>query len=349
MTKRTRLFLTGSAAILVIGLGTGVLASYMGLQAVIIGGDGPAELAYVPEDARVLAFANVREVMDSELRRTLESVKPQVDAPADPDALDGDDKFFAATGVDVETDVDSLVASFAGVGESDQHPLVVARGRFNNGLIESAILQHADGQRGRVETYQGTRMAVVPEHSQSLAVAFAEPGLLVLGTEAAVRRALDAKTSGKNVIDNTEIMKLVRESDDGNAWAVARFDALTGRAQIPADIASRLPAIGWFAASGHINGGLRAVLRAETRDDVSAQDLRQVISGFMALARLQTGQNTEFTALLNSLELGGTGNTVSLGFSVDSAMIDAIGGALRSGPMPRVRPAPPAPPSPPAL
>jgi hypothetical protein len=352
MTKRTRLFLTGSAGILVVGLGTGVVASYMGIQT-IIGGDGPADLAYVPQDARVLAYANVREVMDSELRAKLESVKPDVDFnPSNPDSVgpgsggvpDGQAKFFDATGVDVERDVDSLVASFAGVGESDQHPLVVARGRFNNGLIESAIMQHADGQRGRVETYQGTRMVVVPEDSQSLAVAFAEPGLLVIGSEASVRRALDAKTSGKNVIDNAEVMKLVRESDDGNAWAVARFDALTGRGQIPQEIASRLPAIGWFAASGHINGGLRAVLRAETRDDASAQSLREVIRGFMALARLQTGQRAEFADMLNTLELGGTGKTVSLGFSVDSAMIDAIGGALRAGPRPPVVPEPPTPP-----
>jgi hypothetical protein len=314
----------------------------MGLQNVIIGGSGPSELAYVPDDARAVAFANVREVMDSELRSKLMTLRP--DGPeGDPDDQDQEDRLFAATGLDVERDVDSIVASLAGAGGNNSHPLLVARGRFNNGLIESAILDNADGKRGRVETYKGTRMVVFTEGRESLAVAFAEPGLLVLGSETGVHRALDAKESGNNVTDNGELMKLVRESDDGNAWAVARFDALTGRANLPEEIANQLPAISWFAASGHVNGGLRAVLRAETRDDAAAENLRQVIRGFMALAKLQGGQRAEFTELINSLELGGTGKTVSIGFAVDPAMIDALGamGLGRRGPRPPVPSAPP--------
>lgn len=343
MTKRTRLFLLGAAGVLVVGLGTGVIASYMGLQNVVIGGDGPSELTYVPQDARAVAFANVREVMDSELRTKLLGIRP--------DTPDGDQdkegKFFGATGLDIERDVDSLVASLTGTGDTKEHPLLLARGRFNNGLIETAILEHADDQRGRVETYNGTRVVLFPENGDVLAVAFAEPGLLVLGTETSVRRALDTKASGDNVTSNGELMKLVRDSDDGNAWAVARFDALTDRARLPQEIANQLPAISWFAVSGHINGGLRAVVRAETRDDAAAQNLREVIRGFVALARLQTGQRAEFDELMNSIELGGTGKTVSLGFAVDTAMLDALG-ALRGGPR-GLTPAPPAPPAPPAL
>ncbi len=362
MTRRTRIFLFGSGGILVAGLGTGVLASYMGLQSVVIGGDGPSELAYVPADTRALAFANVREVMDSELRSKFMALRPggadadpNPDPQPEPEPGDRRDTFFTATGLDVEQDVDSIVASLNG-GDGDDQPLVLARGRFNNGLIETAILQHADNGRSRVETYNGTRLVVVAENNgmQTLAVAFAEPGLLVLGSEAAVRRGLDAKASGNNVIDNAEVMNLVRDSDDGNAWAVARFDALTGRAELPPEIASRLPAINWFAASGHVNGGLRAVLRAETRDDAAAQNLREVIQGLMALARLQTGQpgqNAAISELLNSFQLGGTGKTVSIGFTLEPAMIDALGvlGAMGSGARPPVPPTPPVPPAPPAL
>jgi len=46
MTKRTRLFVVISAGILVVGLGTGLLASYMGIQNLtLIGGNGPEEFA----------------------------------------------------------------------------------------------------------------------------------------------------------------------------------------------------------------------------------------------------------------------------------------------------------------
>ena len=46
---------------------------------------------------------------------------------------------------------------------------------------------------------------------------------------------------------------------------------------------SQIPAITWFAVSGHVNGGLRGVIRAETRDDEAANNLRDVVRGFMAL------------------------------------------------------------------
>ena len=73
MTNRTRRFLFVATGILVVGLGTGLVASYMGgLQGLtLIGGNGPAELEYVSADARMVAFANVRDVMDSELRQKL--------------------------------------------------------------------------------------------------------------------------------------------------------------------------------------------------------------------------------------------------------------------------------------
>ncbi len=79
MTKRTRLFLSVASGILVVGLGTGLVAAYVGgfQNLTLIGGDGPAELAYVPADARVLAYADMRDVMDSEVRRKLSAASPR--------------------------------------------------------------------------------------------------------------------------------------------------------------------------------------------------------------------------------------------------------------------------------
>lgn len=352
MTKPTRLFLVGAGSILVLGLGTGVIASYMGFQNVVVmGGGTPDELVYVPQDTRVLAFANVREVMDSELRAKIMALRPDGSDGSDQDrdfGPGGDNGFFNATGLDIERDIDSVLASVTGAG--DQHPLVVAKGRFNDGLIESAILQHAGADHAKVDAYKGTRLIVFTEHNNSLAVAFAEPGVLVMGSRDAVERALDAKASGTNVMNNAEVMNLVRDSQDGNAWTVARFDELTGRAQLPQEISQHLPAITWLAAKGHVNGGLRATLRAETRDDASAQSLREVIRGVMALARLQGGQRAEFAELLNSIELGGTGKTVSLGFAVDSSIIDALGAMRHMVPgAPAMPPMPPADLAPPVL
>ena len=353
MTKRTRLFLLIAAGVLVVGLGTGLVASYVGLPALALGGtDGPDELSYVPADANLVAYANVRDVMNSELRQKIRALKPDAHAH---------DDFEEKTGINIENDIDEVVASMSAVDENES-ALVVARGRFDQVRIEGLIREHG----GQITDYKGTRLAShTPENDHEIALAFVEPGLVAFGSGNAVRRAIDRKGGGPNITGNDEVMNLVRDIDDGNAWAVGRFDAIASRAKLPREVASQLPPINWFAASGHVNGGLRGLIRAEAKDDAAAQNLRDVLRGFMALARLQSNARPELEAMMNSLELGGEGKTVSLAFALPSEIIDMIGAFGR----PRnadpdsdsdddpdkddddpddVPPAPPVPPQPPA-
>lgn len=344
MTRRTRLFVVIAAGILVAGLGTGLLASYMNIQNLtLIGGKGPEEFAYVPADARVLAFANVRAVMDSEVRKKLMELHPDAN---------GADRFQERTGIDLTQDVDSVVAAFiSSVPESEGPPLVLARGRFDQVRLEG----FAREEGGVVEDYKGIRLIT----HENFGMAFVEPGLVTLGTPAVVKLAIDTKQAGTgNITGNDEVMRLASQVDDGNVWGVARFDALTG-ARLPAEVRDRLPAISWFSAKGHVNGGIDGLISAEARDDQAAQDLRQVIQGFVALGRMQAGQtHPELTDFINSIQLTGQGRTVSLGFSIPAAMIDALG-ALRAGRRPgqaeptpeseTPQPSEPQRPSPPAL
>jgi hypothetical protein len=347
MNKRTRLFLVVAAAILVVGLGTGLVASYVGLQNLtIIGGKGPAELAYVPADARIVAFANVRDVMDSELRRKLDSVAP---------GGDGARAFQEKTGIDIEHDIDYLLAAVVNPGDSSFEsgpPLVLAHGTFDQVRLEGFARQEG----ASVEDYRGHRLIT----HEMFGVAFVEPGLVALGSPAAVKKAIDTKAAGgQNASDNDELMRLIRDVDDGTVWAVAKFDALAA-ARIPPEVAGKLPQISWFSAKGVIHSGVDAQIRAEARDEMAAQDLRQVIQGFMALARMQATNQPAIADFMNSIQMGGQGKTVSLSFSVPSTVIDAIGGlrALQprtpslptEPPVPApTAPEPPAPPTPPAL
>ena len=339
MTKRTRLFMGFAVGVLVVGLATGFITSYYGLPALAqFGSDGPPELAYIPQDSRLIAFANVRDVMDSELRRKVMELRsePSQDQPSTQPPGDSNHDLLEQAGIDIERDVDRIVASLGGpTGANRERPLLLARGRFDDDLIETLARQRG----AETAAYRGVRLIThtTPEHVMGMA--FVEPDLVAFGTADAVRRAIDTKAgAGASIRGNEEVMTLVRDIDAGNAWAVGRFDAIRDRAPIPQEIARQLPAISWFAASGHINGGVEGVIRAEARDDVAAQDLRQVIQGFLALARLQGGQHAQFRALTESLQLGGTGRTVSLSFSVPSELIDALAALhqqRRNPPVPR--------------
>jgi hypothetical protein len=317
VTKKTRLFLIAAAGVLVVGLGTGLVASYMGLPAFALGGSsGPDDLRYVPADAHVVAYANVRDVMNSELRQKVRQHHRSTG--------DGDENFHKATGIDIENDIDEVVASMTAPADGGERALVLARGRFDKVRIEGFVREKG----GVASDYHGTRLlthAGGDSKHGDVALAFVEPGLVAFGSATAVRQAIDRKSGGQNITDNDEVMNLVRDMDDGNAWAVGRFDALARKAHLPREVASQIPPINWFAASGHVNGGVRGLLRAEARDESSAQNLRDVVRGFVALAKLQVGAKPELNSIVDSIQLGGEGKTVSLAFSLPSEVIDMLG------------------------
>lgn len=325
MTTRTRYFVIASLLVTGVGLSTGLVAYYVGFPAgAFTRTGGPQELDYVPRDAAVIAFANVQEVMTSELRQKLRHALPPTE--------NGQQELQNQTGINIETDIDRVVAGLYPDKDNAKggSGMVLARGRFDETRIESLMREHG----AQVEDYKGKRLIVAsPSKGGQFAAAFMEPGLVALGSANVVKMAIDLHQSGNNpqagvqsVTGNEELMEQVRALDSGNAWAVGRFDVLTSRAHLPENVASQIPAITWFSVSTHINGGLRGVLRAETRDDEAATALRDVVRGFLALGKLQTGSHPEIQAMMQSLELGGTGKTVALSFDVPAAVFDVISG-----------------------
>jgi len=330
MTTRTRYFVIASLLVTGVGLGTGLVAYYVGFPTNAFSRrGGPDELQYVPRDAAIVAYANVHDVMISDVRQRLRQVAPHDE--------NGQQEFQNATGISIENDIDHVVACLSdgqpAQEASDMKGLVLARGRLDTVRIESFMRQHG----AHVEDYKGKRL-IVSDHVEvggdrvdtsnrsTFALAFMEPGLVAVGTASAVRQAVDLGKGGDNVTENDEIMNLVRSLETGNtAWAVGRFDALRSKAHLPESVAGQLPPITWFSAAGRIDGGIGGVVRAEARDEQAASNLRDVVRGFMALAKLQATSKPEMQAMLQSLELGGTGKTVALSFSVPSQVFDLLG------------------------
>ena len=326
MTKRTRYFVFGSVTVLLVGLCTGLVAYYTGMPMGAFGQPSRlSELRYVPASASVVAYADVRNLMQSELRQKLHKAM-------DEKGEDGQAEFQKQTGIDIENDIDRVVAFMepveGGQGADGYSGMILATGRFDQGRLEALAREHG----GAIEDYGGKRLIskanLEHEHGahKGMTVAFLETGVVAVGETAVVKRAID-RQGARSLTDNTELMNLVNDIDDSNAWAVGRFDALMSRAKLPEGVASQIPAVKLFSASGHINGGLSAVIRAETRDDQAAQNLRDVVQGFLALAKLQSNAQPELQTLLNSLQLSGTGKTVALSFQVPSQVIDALAAA----------------------
>jgi hypothetical protein len=317
MTKRTRVFLFASAGVVVAGLATGLVA-WASAQAAA-GPAGPDELAYVPGSARMVAYADVRQVMNSPFRDRIRQY--QRGNPSGADSIE------VRTGIDLERDIDRvLIASTAPLNPSPTlevtgRSLVIARGRFDAVRIEGLMRQ----QGAEVTEYRGKRLVSIKDDAHDAALVFAEPGLVLFGALDNVRGALDAKAGGADrITSNREFMALVSGVDDGTAWSVAKFDSLSGGAAIPPGVMSQLPPINWLAASGRIDSGLHGLVRAEARDEQSAQNLRDVVQGFLALARLQSGREPAYKGMLDSVALLADGKSVSLSFDVTPAALDVL-------------------------
>jgi hypothetical protein len=111
---------------------------------------------------------------------------------------------------------------------------------------------------------------------------------------------------------------------NANLWAVGKVEALAKNAKLPEQIAAQIPSVTYFQASTRVNGGLSGTLRAEARDDEAAKNLREVVQGFIALAKLQASSKPEMQSLFQSLQLSGSGKTVALSFEVPNDLINAM-------------------------
>ena len=336
MTKKTRYFMTGSAAVLAGGLCTGLVAYYGGGFPALVASTGPTELSYVPADASVVAYADVKSIMTSELRQRFKQSVPT------PMGEEGQREFFEKTGIDIETDIDYVVAAATALpGNGNMHPngVVVARGRFDIVKLEGLAREHG----AQVQDYKGKRMLTLQHTSSNLdapvsgeptstqtasntgVLAFLEPGLVAVGDLSSVQRAIDAQLSAQSITSNNEMMDLVKDIEQSNnAWAVGRFDLIASQAKLPDEISQKIPPVKWLAIAGHINGGISAQLRAEANDDQAAENLRGVLNGVISLARLQGQNDPKLTSLINSLQLTGEGKTVRLSFAVPSEIFELM-------------------------
>lgn len=197
----------------------------------------------------------------------------------------------------------------------------------------------------RPDDYRGTRVLVRPARTAettpgppasvrpadtSLAVAFLEPDLIAAGEVEIVRHAIDVGQSGRSALTNPELISRVRRLEGDGLWAVGRSAALAVPTPFALGGAGQPPPISWFAVSGQIDAGLKAQLAAETLDEASANGLRDTIRGGIAIGRLQAGARPELRAVLQSVQLGGAGRTVTVSVDLSPEALDMISSRLRS-------------------
>ena len=343
-SAKTRYFLVGSAAVLTAGLAAGTVAYMGGMPRAFASNAGPDELSLVPAGAAVVAYANVQGVMSSEFRQRLTSLMD--------DEGKGRQEFQEHTGIDVEQDIDAVIAAMSpGAGGGHENGFVALRGRFDIAKIEALVVSKG----GQIGEYKGARLLRAPSESHdepttepaepaepttteptvaaklhehvSPVIALVNANLVIVGSDAAVKGAID-RSQGDGTASITSDGEFVRmlESVDQNStvWAIGRPKVFQSGAELPTQVMQQLPEVKWFAASGHLNGGLQATVRAEGKDEEAGKNMRDVLQGVLALARLQADSKPELKPLLTSVQIEATGNGVALHLTLPAEMLDLI-------------------------
>jgi hypothetical protein len=342
MTSKTRYVLLGASGALLVGLGGGLIAYLASTRGPAVPAGLPAEVRYIPQNAELVAFANVQEVMNSELRRQL---MPAIEARSHK----GHRMMSEFAGVDLEKQVHHVIAYVEPNAAPDAannpgfpRALIMVQGTFDQARLEQFVRDHG----GAMEEYNGTKMFVHRdiERGHEGAVALAGADLIVIGQADLVRRAIDRTRDGsqnmQDITDNAEMMNLIRDNAGSTAWVVGHFDAVRRRMRLPNEVSGQVPPLRFVSLKADVNGGVRATVRAEAGDEAAADQLRDVVRGFVSLARLQAGQKPGLDATLKSIELSGTNKTVQMSFALAPDTLRQLA--------PQAPPVPPAPPAPPA-
>lgn len=305
MSKGTRYVVFGGGGLVVAGLAIGLVA-WLGGGLPALAQGHPDELRHLPAGAALISFANVREVMDSELRERLRERESETS---------GAGAIETWTGIDIDTDIDRVAAALAPNDRDDGDGIVVLAGRFDAGRIESLAIA-----RGGIRVEHDGRPLILLDINRDDAgdndgaLAFLEPGVLALGAESLVRQALDGDAGADS---NARLMGLLEHVDDGStAWTVGSLDDLQDGEWIPDQLASQASQIAAFALGGQVNGGVRGRLTAEATDEETGRNLRDLVQGFLALGRLQAAERPALATALNALQLSLDGSHVMLSFDV---------------------------------
>jgi hypothetical protein len=337
MTPKSRYFLIALAVVLVAGVGGGLIAYLQYKRAAALPTGVPAEVRYVPANAAIVGYSNVRIVMNSELHRAL---MPAIESGS----RKGQQMMNDFAGIDLAKQVDHVLGYVEPLEPtSDATParapsaVMLVQGTFDQSRVEQFIRDRG----GVIETYNGHHISVHQKGDEEVAVGFVRPDLIAVGRASLVRRALDQgsdpRTSDRplDLTTNTELMALIRDMSGSTAWVVGHFDAISRGMKLPNAVSRQVPPVRLVSARADVNGGVKATLRAETGDQAAAEQLREVVRGFVALARLHGGTKPEFDNVLKSIQLSGSDKTVQMTVAASPEVFSALAPRPRSNPEPR--------------
>jgi hypothetical protein len=303
-----------------------ILASFVIIAAAAVSAFASVDtglLALIPANSKVVAGIDVQKCRSSEFGQYLLSRSQANDAHFD--------QFMTQTGFDPRRDLESLILTTSeDVGGSTHSSFaILARGNFDQAKIRSLALT-----KGAVsDIYQGVNLLVHKDHGQTVAVAFPDTGVAVMGDLDSIHQVIqNLSTPAPLDVDLSNRIDAAGNAND--AWFVSatggaslgkRFGAQTGGQM--AGQAQALQSI--RAASGGVVFGstIAVTLDAATRSEQDATSLADVFRFGASMVQMQRQQDPRagiMAASLDNMQLKTNGDSVHVGFSMSEKNLEQI-------------------------
>ena len=92
-------------------------------------------------------------------------------------------------------------------------------------------------------------------------------------------------------------------------------------------VRTQLATVQWFSLSADIDQAILCRLHAEARDAKAGEEMRAVVNGVLAAAKLMSGQDARMNTVLNSVQSSGVGADLDLSFTVPAELVDMVASA----------------------
>lgn len=324
--NRSRLVVLASTLIVGAGALTAVGALYLDPARAAVG-PLPAEGLALPGDAQFVMGIDVRRFVASPFYARF----GEEHAAARPQAFA---EMEEKTGINPERDVDAIyVAGRKGSGKGrDGDGVVIVLGTFDRYKVSRTI---ETSHKGATSTkYQGTPVYLFEESRagrKAGAVAFLDDHTLVMGSRTGVEQTIDARAGdGQGLRSNAAMTALLETVRPGSTfWMVGDQSVL---AQMPKGLpgpggdgqAMNLPPLKTVVVTGDLDPVVSFEATGEAADAVAAQNLADVVRGFVALASLQASQKPELKQLAAGVSVTTDANKVRIAARFPYELLDAL-------------------------
>jgi len=278
-------------------------------------------LVMFPVDAQGVFYVDIHKAMGTEMAKK---------AIADAAKKEDFQKFIAASGIDIEKDVNAVAIAMTEKAEGKgTEGVALINLKYNKDQILNLIKAKAqeEGQSLIEEDYNGIKMYNMQEKKGEGYFVFYDDANIIAGNDVPVKACIDVAQKKKdNVFKNVELTSLLKETNkNAMFWGAVLLppEAMEKAASNP--MMSNLKDIKSLALFfDYKNTDLLAEIKVIGSDSTKNKQIAEFLTGIKSFGAMAAAKEPEIGELLNKIEITAGDNFVKVSATVPESVINTL-------------------------